>query len=221
MPGAAEHNLEVVVIGAGPAGVVAALEAARLGARTALVSRDALGGMAAADGPVPVRTLAHAARLLREARQLSRYGIAAGELSLEYPQLLARVGEVIGDVRTQLLLYDELGQSGVTVYEHAGSARFLEPRVIESDHAPRLRADQVIICTGGMSRRLPVPGFELTSTHSDAWSLSSVPPSMLVIGAGATGVQVASIFNAFGSRVVLFEAAPRILMSEHSKPRRV
>ena len=65
-----------------------------------------------------------------------------------------------------------------------------------------------------MSRRLSVPGFELTATHSDAWGLTSVPPSMLVIGGGATGVQVASIFNAFGSRVQLFQAGPRILPTE-------
>src|SRR5262249_50911695 len=57
-------------------------------------------------------------------------------------------------------------------------------------------------------------GFELTGTHSDAWRLTSVPTSMLVVGAGATGVQVASVFNAFGARVHLFEAAPRILMTE-------
>ncbi len=67
--------LDVVVIGAGPAGVVAALRAADLGAKTALITRDEFGGMAANDGPVPVRTLAHAARLIREARQLSHYGI--------------------------------------------------------------------------------------------------------------------------------------------------
>jgi hypothetical protein len=74
--------------------------------------------------------------------------------------------------------------------------------------------DEIIICTGGVSRRLDVPGFELTSTHSDAWSLARVPPSMVVVGAGATGVQVASIFDAFGTRVALLEAGPRILATE-------
>ena len=86
--------------------------------------------------------------------------------------------------------------------------------MIECEHAPRLHAAKIIICTGGMPRRLDLPGFELACTHSDAWTLASAPPSMLVIGAGATGVQLASIFNAFGSHVTLFEAAPRILMSE-------
>ena len=207
-------ELDVVAIGAGPAGIVAALRAARLGARTALVTRDELGGMAANDGPVPVRTLAHAARLLREARQLGRYGIDAGDLTLDYRRLLDRVREVTGDVREHAALRDELEREGVTLHEHAGTARFAEPQVIESENGPRLRAANVIVCTGGASRRLPLPGFELTCTHSDAWRLESAPDSLLVIGAGATGVQVASIFNAFGSRVTLFEAAPRILMSE-------
>src|SRR6185436_4318787 len=90
---------DVVVIGAGPAGVVAALRAADLGARTAIVTRDAFGGMAANDGPVPVRTLAHAARLIREARQLGQYGITVSEPVLDYSRLLARVHEVAHDVR--------------------------------------------------------------------------------------------------------------------------
>jgi dihydrolipoamide dehydrogenase len=206
--------LDVVVIGAGPAGVIAALRAARLGARTALVTRDDFGGMAANDGPVPVRTLAHAARLMREARQLPRYGITAGEPSLDYGSLLERVREVAHTVRTHSLLREDLERAGVTIYEHAGIARFSDAETVESASGPPLRARKFIICVGGVSRRLPVDGFDLTSTHSDAWVLTAVPPSMLVIGAGATGVQVASIFNAFGSRVHLVEAAPRILMSE-------
>src|SRR5215510_90288 len=81
---------DVIVIGAGPAGVMAATRAAELGARTTLVTRDSFGGLAANDGPVPVRTLAHAARLIREARQLNQYGIEVGEPALDYPRLLRR-----------------------------------------------------------------------------------------------------------------------------------
>jgi pyruvate/2-oxoglutarate dehydrogenase complex dihydrolipoamide dehydrogenase (E3) component len=206
--------LDVIVIGAGPAGVVAALRAADLGAKTALVTRDKFGGMAANDGPVPVRTLAQAARLIREARQLGLYGIAVSEPMLDYPGLLARVRAVVDDVCAHSAFRGQIDSLGVTVYEQAGAARFADPHTIETGSGLRLQAEKIIICTGGVSRRLSVPGFELTATHSDAWSLTSVPPSILVIGGGATGAQVASIFNAFGSRVQLFQAGPRILPTE-------
>lgn len=206
--------IDVVVIGAGPAGVVAALRAADLGARTTLVTRDQFGGMAANDGPVPVRTLAHAARLIREARQLGRYGVVVSEPRLDYPRLLARVREVVNDVRTHSAFREHLDHAGVTIHERAGTARFVDPHTIETEGGLRLQADKFILCAGGISRRLSVPGFELTATHSDAWSLSAVPLSMLVVGGGATGVQVASIFNAFGSQVQLFQAGPRILQTE-------
>ena len=115
------------MIGGGPAGLLAALRAGDLGARTALVTRDELGGMAAHDGPVPVRTLAHAARLLRDARQLGRYGIAVSEPVLDYPRLLARVREVVDDVRAHAALREQIDAAGVTVHERAGVARFVGP----------------------------------------------------------------------------------------------
>jgi dihydrolipoamide dehydrogenase len=206
--------LDVIVLGAGPAGVLAALRAANLGARTALISRAEFGGMAGNDGPVPVRVLAYAARLMREARQLARYGVIVNGPALDYPRLLARVRQVVADVRSHSLLRDQIDALGVMVHEHAGTARFVDPHTIETESGLKLQADKIIICTGGVNRRLPIPGFELTCTHHDAWRLSSVPPSMLVVGAGNTGVQIASIFNAFGSRVQLFEAGPRILSTE-------
>ena len=179
-----------------------------------LVTRAEFGGMAANDGPVPVRTLAHAARLIREARQLGQYGISVGEPVLDYSRLLARVHEVVDDARAQSSLRRQIDSLGVTVREHAGIARFTDQHTVETEDGQRLQAAKIIICTGGVSRRLSVPGFDLASTHSDAWNLTSVPSSMLVIGAGATGVQIASIFNAFGSRIQLFETGPRILPSE-------
>jgi len=206
--------MDVVVVGAGPAGTLAAIRAAELGARVTLVTRGEFGGMAANDGPVPVRTLAHAARLLREAHQLGRYGIAVGEPVLDYPGLLARVREVVEDVRAHSSLREDIDRSGVALHEHTGTARFVDPRTIETESGLRLHAERIILCAGGTSRRLQVPGGELTATHSDAWSLTAVPPSMLVVGGGMTGLQVASIFHAFGSRVQLFQAGPRILPDE-------
>ena len=206
--------LDVIVIGAGPAGVVAALRAADLGAKTVLITRGEFGGMAANDGPVPVRTLAHAARLIREARQLSLYGISVGEPVLDYSRLLARVRSVVDDVRAHSAFRQQVDSVGVTVYERVGDARFVDPHTIETTGGLRLQAEKFVICTGGVSRRLSVPGSELTASHSDAWHLTSVPPSMVVIGGGATGAQVASVFNAFGSRVQLFQAGPRILPTE-------
>jgi pyruvate/2-oxoglutarate dehydrogenase complex dihydrolipoamide dehydrogenase (E3) component len=206
--------LDVIVIGAGPAGVVAALRAADLGAKTVLITRDEFGGMAANDGPVPVRTLAHAARLIREARQLSLYGISVGEPVLDYPRLLARVREIVNDVRAHSAFRQQIESVKGTIYERAGAARFADPHTIETKSGLRLQAEKIIICTGGVSRRLSVPGSDLTASHSNAWALTTIPPSMLVIGAGATGVQVASIFNVFGSRIQLFQAGPRILPTE-------
>ena len=85
------------------------------------------GGMAANDGPVPVRTLAHAGRLIREARQLGRYGVDVSEPVLDYSRLLARVREVVDDVRAHSAVRQQIDALGVTVHEQAGAARFADP----------------------------------------------------------------------------------------------
>lgn len=208
------RDLDVVVIGAGPAGTAAALRAADLGAKTALVTRGAFGGMAANDGPIPVRTLAHAARLLRESRQLPRYGIATGTVRLDYQALLTRAREVVAEAAVHSTLRPQIDDAGVDVYEHAGAVHFIDAHTIGGERCPTMRATKVVICAGGVSRRLEVAGFELTATPADAFGLRAVPKSMIVIGAGATGAQVASIFNAFGTRVELFQAGPHIIPTE-------
>src|SRR5262249_50865853 len=152
-------------------------------------------GMAANDGPVPVRTLAHAARLIRGARRLARHGIEAGEPRLDYAKLLARVREAVAGVRDHSGMRAMAERLGGPVVEGAGAVHFADARTLESEHGRRWQADRIILCTGGIARRLAVPGAELTATHSDAWGLRAVPPSMIVIGGGMTGLQVASIFH--------------------------
>ena len=167
---------DVVVIGAGPAGVVAALRAGDLGAKTALVTRDLFGGMAANDGPIPVRTLAHAARLIRDVRQLDRYGINVNQPALDYRRLLDRVREVTEQVRVHSAFRRNIDDAGVAVYEDAGAVRFTDSHTIATANGLELQAERIVICTGGLSRQLSVPGAELTATHSDAWQLKEVPP---------------------------------------------
>src|SRR5436190_15814532 len=162
--------MNVVVIGSGPAGVMAAIRSAELGAQTTLVTRGAFGGMAANDGPVPVRTLAYVARLMRDARQLERYGVTVSSPKLDYERLLERVGQVVTEVRDHSSLRLEIDRLGVRVHEHVGSARFGDAHTIEAGSGLRFAADRVVLCPGGASRRLGVPGSELAATHSDAWS---------------------------------------------------
>ena len=138
--GAPERPRDVLVVGAGPAGVAAALRAADLGAKTTLVTRDEFGGMAANDGPIPVRTLAHAARLLRDARQLERYGIAVGALALDYPRLLGRVREVVAEARSRAAYREQIDAAGPSStsgrVRHGSSIRTRSRRTAVSSCAP-------------------------------------------------------------------------------------
>jgi pyruvate/2-oxoglutarate dehydrogenase complex dihydrolipoamide dehydrogenase (E3) component len=211
------RECDVLVIGAGPAGTTAATRAAELGARTVLITRDDFGGMAANQGPIPVRTLAHAARLAREATQLEQYGIRAEQLGIDYSRLLARAHDVVGDARSRSTLRQQLLDAGAELFEQAGMVRFVEANTVTSESGLTFRAKNIVICSGGISRPLPVPGGELAVTPADAFGLRAVPESMLVIGAGATGAQVASIFNAFGAKIVLCQAGPRIVDSEDAE----
>src|SRR5205814_8577615 len=132
---------------------------------------------------------------LRDARQLGRYGIEVGKPALNYARLIERVHQVTADVRAHSLRPEHLKDLGVTIRENAGTARFIDPHTVQTEDGAIIGAGKIILCCGGKSRRLAVPGFELTATHSDAWGLTEIPASIMVIGAGATGAQVASIFN--------------------------
>ena len=204
----------MVVIGGGPAGVTAALRAAELGARVALVERTRLGGTCTDDGCAPTRVLAHAARLLRDVEQHAAYGITGPTATVDLAELLAATQRTVYELHEKKQLLAHLERSGVTVIEGAGEARFVAPFELALARGETIRADHFILAGGGHARRLDLRGGELAMTHGDVWTLRALPRSIVVVGGAATGVQVASVFAAFGSQVTLLELAPRLVPAE-------
>lgn len=209
-----DQAFDVVVIGGGPSGVTAALRARELGASVALVERDRFGGTCTNDGCVPTRVLARAARLARDARQLEEYGFKGYEPRVDIGALMDRVQERVNRIHEKKDFLGQLHESGATAIVGEGHARFLDEHTVQVGEGRRLTADKVIICAGGHARRLPFPGAELALTHSAMWDLRELPRRLAVIGAAATGCQLASVFSDFGSEVTLLEVAPRILAGE-------
>ncbi len=205
---------DLIVIGGGPAGVTAALRAAELGARTALVERGRLGGTCTNDGCVPTRALAKAARLVRDAGQFAQYGLVGKPPEVDLAALLARTQQIVYQIQEKKQLIRHLESAGVTVYTEVGPARFLDPGSIQIERGSRLQAGKFVICVGGQARRLPFPGGDHALTHSDVWTLKKLPASVAIVGAAATGCQLASIFSDFGARVTLLDIAPHILPGE-------
>jgi pyruvate/2-oxoglutarate dehydrogenase complex dihydrolipoamide dehydrogenase (E3) component len=205
---------DVLVLGGGPAGTTAALRARELGASVTLVERDRMGGTCTNDGCVPTRVLAKAARLLRDARQLQDYGINVERPQLDFPQLLRRTQDIINNIHAKKQLISHLERAGVEVRVGCGEAHFVDEHTLELEDGTRLQGKSIIICAGGHARRLPFPGADLALTYSDIWSLSALPGSMAVVGAAATGCQLASVFDDFGVRIHLLDLAPRLLPGE-------
>lgn len=204
----------VIVIGGGPAGTTAALRAAELGARVTLVERGRLGGTCTNDGCAPTRVLARAARLVRDAELFRTFGLPAPETTIDLQQLLAQTQHTIYALQEKKQLIAHLERAGVRVLAEVGETAFVDSHTLALGDGRRLSADRFIVCAGGRGRPLPVPGGALALSHRDVWTLKHLPRSLVVIGAAATGCQLASIFSAFGVPVTILEVAPRLLPGE-------
>ena len=205
---------KIIVIGAGPAGVTAALRACELGADVALIEGGSLGGTCTNDGCVPTRVLARAARLARNARQFGEYGLTSVDMSVDFRRLLDKAQQVVYTVHEKKQLHSHLEAAGVELYTGHGPAHFVDPHTVELADGTQLSAGKFILCVGGHARKLPIPGAEHSLTHSDVWQMQKLPASVAIIGAAATGCQLASVFNTFGVDVHLLDLAPRILPGE-------
>jgi dihydrolipoamide dehydrogenase len=205
---------DLVVIGAGPGGYVAAIRAAQLGAKVAVVERDKLGGCCLNRGCIPTKSLVRSAEVYTTAQEAAKFGTRiSGEVSLDLPAVMARKREVVA----QLVGGVERLLSGVDAAVYRGTASVPAPGKVEVTHADgkteTLETRFILLATGSQPQLPPVPEEALRHTISsdDALELESVPKSMLIIGGGVLGVEFACIYDAFGSEIRMIKRSPLLL----------
>jgi pyruvate/2-oxoglutarate dehydrogenase complex dihydrolipoamide dehydrogenase (E3) component len=203
----------LLVIGAGPAGLVAARGAAALGARVALVERHLLGGDCLNYGCVPSKTLIRTARLYAEMRNAANFGARPpDDVQVDFPMAMERVRRI----RARISRVDSaarLTADGIDVY--FGTARFTSGDAVDVD-GTRLRFKKAMIATGSRSMLPLIPGLAEAGclTNETVFDLTELPRSLLVIGGGPLGCELAQAFSRFGARTVIAHDVPLFLPKE-------
>ncbi|MGE5092498.1 MAG: dihydrolipoyl dehydrogenase [Bacillota bacterium] len=212
------NSFDVIVIGGGPAGYVCAIRAAQLGLATAVVERDKLGGVCVNIGCIPTKALLHSAYvanlLAHDAKEL---GIETGPVKTDYGVAMKRSRKV-ADQNSKGAEF-LMKKNKITVIKGTG---VLQPgRKVKVGNDVYEAKKAVVIATGSRVRGIPQIGLEINKTSvissDEALFLENAPASIAIVGAGAVGCEFADIFNAFGSKVTLIEALPRILPLEDAE----
>jgi pyruvate/2-oxoglutarate dehydrogenase complex dihydrolipoamide dehydrogenase (E3) component len=209
-----DRNL--VVIGAGSAGLVAAYIAAAVKAKVTLIESHRMGGDCLNTGCVPSKALIRTARLLAQIRRAPEFGLRAATAEFDFADAMARVREVVRRVapHDSVERYQNLG---VEVIQ--GRGRIVSPWTVSVETAEGVRelaARAIVIAAGASPTLPPIPGLAETGclTSDSLWDLQTLPRRLLVLGGGAVGCELAQCFARFGSRVTLVEMAPRLLLKE-------
>ena len=206
------YNL--VVIGAGTAGLVTAAGAAALGAKVALVERQFMGGDCLNVGCVPSKGVIRPARAIQQARASGEFGVGGTEhLSIDFGKAMERMRRIRAGISSHDSVHRYSETLGVDVF--LGEGRFAGPDAIEVDGAS-LRFKRAAICTGARAAAPPIPGIGEAGylTNETVFSLTALPGSLAVIGAGPIGCEMSQAFRRLGSRVTLIEMGSHILPRE-------
>ncbi len=205
---------DIAVVGGGPGGYVAAIRAAQLGARVLLVEREKLGGVCLNRGCIPTKTLLKSAERWQNLQNCAAFGLRADNIGFDFAAVMARKDQVVGQLQAGVVQL--VAGNGIEV--RYGEAALTGPGTLAvSSHAGReeVAARKIIVASGSAPMKLPVPGADLPGvlTSDDVLALEAVPRSLVVVGAGAVGVEFAAIFRAFGCQVTIVEMLPAILPS--------
>jgi dihydrolipoamide dehydrogenase len=199
---------DIVIIGGGPGGYVAAIHAAHLGAEVALIERERLGGTCLNRGCIPTKALVRSAEVFLEAKRADEFGVETGSVKANLPQIMARKKKVVDALVSGV---EQLIKAN-KVSLHHGSGRLVSPRLVKVN-TTEIAAKKIIIATGSESALLPVDGLGLPGvvTTDDILELEKLPESLVVIGGSHVGVEFASIFNALGTKVTIVKRRPLLL----------
>ncbi len=203
---------ELAILGGGNGGYAAALRAVQLGLDVTLVEKGKVGGTCLHVGCIPTKALLHSADLVESFRKAGDFGVVAQPATVDWPKVLSRKDFVVSKHFKGLSAL--LKAKGIKVVE--GKGRLSSPNTIEVDGSETIEARSVILASGSYARSLPfieVDG-EAFITSDHALSLDSMPQSIIVVGAGAVGLEFASVFASFGAAVTLVEALPRLAPGE-------
>jgi pyruvate/2-oxoglutarate dehydrogenase complex dihydrolipoamide dehydrogenase (E3) component len=209
---AAKYNL--VVVGAGPAGLLAAYEAAKLGAKVALIERDQLGGECLNTGCIPSKTIIRTSRLYAEMRGAENFGgRVPGDIHVDFPFLMERMRRIRARISRQSFSARHLASIGVDVY--FGEERFAPPNTVVVDEK-NLRFKKALIATGSRPFIPPIPGLAEAGylTNEDIFDSTECPRRLLVIGGGPLGCELAQAFCRLGSQVAIVQREPMFLRQE-------
>ncbi|MBK5231001.1 MAG: FAD-dependent oxidoreductase, partial [Thermoleophilia bacterium] len=217
-----EGVFDVAVIGSGPGGYVAAIRARQLGLSTAIVERDRTGGRCLNYACIPAKAVLRSADVLDEVRRAASFGVSLPEgvvPSVDFETVAKRRDRVVktltGGVAGLLKKHDVAAFAGSASLAPSSAEGVIDLTVSDQQGEHTLRAARVIIATGSVS--LPVAGLQFGGRVVDtagAWLAVRLPQSLAVVGAGASGVEVASAYGRMGTRVSLIEALPQILPAE-------
>jgi pyruvate/2-oxoglutarate dehydrogenase complex dihydrolipoamide dehydrogenase (E3) component len=201
----------LLVIGGGPAGVTAALQACELGAQVTLLEAGQIGGTSLNRGPAPVRTLARTARLARDWSSWATFGLDGPAPVPNLAAAVANSDRVARYAHDKKDLAGHLRRQGIDLVEDLGPVGFTGPHTVAASGGRTWSADRIILAVGGHAGRLPIPGADLALTYEDIPALTVLPGRAAVVGGADTGCQIASILEDLGATVSLFEAAPTLL----------
>lgn len=208
------ETFDVVVIGAGPGGYVAAIKTAQLGLKTALIENKYMGGTCLNCGCIPTKTLLSGAALVEKIKHAEHFGIEVGPVKVQYAKMKARKDAVVSEIRNSLT--GLIKSNGITIFEGTGS--FVSPKEIKV-HGKKpavLKTEKVIVATG--SETLDIAAFpcdhEKIFNSTSILEITKLPKSIAIIGGGYIGCEFASLFAELGVKVHIIEALDAIVAAQ-------